>query len=163
MPLPAGEDQGRALRPRPANCSPAMIIACGSDSSFSMHSATMRRATRFVDATRGISAIDSIVLSRSTRRRVSRPIISLILHQLFDSCPQFGMTGLGLLHDRGGRVLHELLVGELRLERRELLAALLDLALRALDLLLGDHFRRELDRDREAFHHVVMPVSPPQS
>lgn len=49
----------------------AMIIACGRDSSFSMHSATMRRATRFVEATRGISAIDSIVVSRSTRRRSS--------------------------------------------------------------------------------------------
>ena len=52
----------RSLRPRPANCSPAMIIACGSDSSFSMHSLTMRRATRFVDATRGMTASDSSVV-----------------------------------------------------------------------------------------------------
>ena len=50
----------------PANCSPAMIIACGSDSSFSMHSVTTRRAIRFVDATRGITASDSMVLSLET-------------------------------------------------------------------------------------------------
>src|SRR3954447_7368766 len=48
-----------------------MMIAFRSHSSFSMHSFTIRRATRFVDATRGITAIDSIVVSRSTMRRVS--------------------------------------------------------------------------------------------
>src|SRR5438132_10697482 len=75
MPLSGGDDHERALRPIPANCSPAMIIACGRDNSFSMHSATMRRATRFVDARRGTTARDSMVLRRSTMRRVSSWII----------------------------------------------------------------------------------------
>src|SRR3954468_20822057 len=76
MPLPAGDDQRRAFRPRPANCSPAMMMPLGSDSSFSMHSLTMRRATRFVDATRGITAIDSIVVRRSTMLRVLMDMVT---------------------------------------------------------------------------------------
>jgi len=78
MPLPAGDDHARWLRPRPANCSPAMIMACGSDNSFSMHSLTTRRATRFVEATRGMRASDSIVLSRETIARVSSVIIDCL-------------------------------------------------------------------------------------
>src|SRR5437764_2165731 len=109
MPFPAGDDHCRALRPRPAYCSPAMIIAFGSDSSFSMHSWTTRRATRFVDATRGISAMDSRVFSWSTSWRVLRSSMELlgcwvarlrqpsnsvtqqllILHQLLDPRAQF--------------------------------------------------------------------------
>src|SRR5438045_6467274 len=97
MPLPGGDDHVRALRPRPANCSPAMIIACGSDSSFSMHSLTMRRATRFVDATRGMTAIDSRVVMRSTMERVSMWITLLILHQLLDSRAQFNLPRARLI------------------------------------------------------------------
>src|SRR5436305_13652894 len=77
MPLPAGDDHCRALRPRPANCWPAMMLAFGSDSSFSMHSFTMRRATRLVDATRGITAIDSIVVRRSTMSRVLMDMVGV--------------------------------------------------------------------------------------
>src|SRR3954452_4785099 len=113
MPLPAGDDHCRALRPRPANCSPAMMIAFGSDSSFSMHSFTIRRAARFVDATRGMTAIDSIVVRRSPMLRVLMDMVDvresgvgdrsrclelrlpppdsrlLILQQLLDPLPQF--------------------------------------------------------------------------
>src|SRR6266516_1436097 len=112
MPLPGGDDHCRALRPRPANCSPAMIIACGSGSSLSMHSVTMRRATRFVEATRGTTASDSMRFSPATIRLVSSSITaSPILKQLLDPCTQLGLPRLGLLHDRGRRVAHELLVG----------------------------------------------------
>src|SRR5437868_6013482 len=124
MPFPAGDDHCRAFRPRPANCSPAMIIACGSGSSFSMHSERMRRATRLVEATRGTTASDSMRLSPATMRFVSRSIIvdsvenrhsclspSLILLQLLDPGAQFGLARLRLLHDRWRRVAHELLVG----------------------------------------------------
>src|SRR5512140_3371851 len=134
MPLPAGEDHCRALRPRPANCSPAMIIAWGRESSFSMHSLTMRRATRFVEATRGITASDSIRRSRSTIRRVSRWITSLILKQLLDSCTKFRVPGLSLLHHGRRRVAHELLIGQSSLDRGQLAAALLQLALRPFEL-----------------------------
>src|ERR1051325_276697 len=154
MPLPAGDDHCRALRPRPANCSPAMIIAFGSETSLAMHSSTTRRPTRFVEATREISATDSSVFSRSTIWRVLRPSIScqlsvigcrqlatdnrqlLILHQLFDSRAKFRLPSLRLLDDRGRRVAHELLVGQPCGEAVELLAALFQLALRALELLL---------------------------
>src|SRR5688572_31102488 len=93
MPLPAGEDQRLSLRPRPANCSPAMIIACGSDSSFSMHSVTMRRAMRFVDATRGITATDSIAF-RFRTMRVSIIERSLVLLKLFQSSAQLCLLRL---------------------------------------------------------------------
>src|SRR5438477_12835427 len=128
MPLPGGDDHCRALRPRPAYCSPAMIMAFGSDSSFSMHSLTTRRATRLVDATRGISAMDSMTVKRSTRARVSMWIIELlILHQLLDSRPKFVLPRLCLFHHRRRRVAHELLVGQARRDPFELLAALLQL------------------------------------
>src|SRR5438132_13111641 len=185
MPLSGGDDHERALRPIPANCSPAMIIACGRDNSFSMHSATMRRATRFVDARRGTTARDSMVLSRSTMRRVSSWIIavswsrgcevsqrihhettrprnhetSLILHQLLDSRSQFQVSRLRLLHHRGWCVLHELRVRQLCLEGGELFSALFDLALRSFDLLFADYFLRELDGDGKAFDDVVMRLA----
>src|ERR1041385_577905 len=155
MPLPAGDDHCRALRPRPANCSPAMIIACGSDTSLAMHSSTTRRATMLVEATREISATDSRVVRRSTICRESMPSTSLILHQLFDSRAKFRLPRLRLLDHRGRRVAHELLVGQPRDEAVELLAALLQLALRALDLFLRHHALGELDGDGEAFDHVA--------
>src|ERR1051325_6497754 len=143
MPFPGGEDQRRSLRPRPANCSPAMIIACGSESSFSMHSFTIRRATRFVEATRGMTASDSSARRRGTISRVSRWITaSLILLQLLQSRTQFGLPRARLLDDVRGSVADELLVGQLRIQRRELLLALLDLPLRPLDLLLRSEERR---------------------
>src|SRR5258708_20668942 len=70
MTLPAGDDHWHALRPQPANCSPAIMMAFGRDTSFSMHSFTMRRAMRFVDATRGRSAIDSSVVRGEMMPRV---------------------------------------------------------------------------------------------
>src|SRR5213596_2308492 len=109
MPFPAGDDHCRALRPRPANCSPAMIMAFGSDSSLSMHSLTTRRAMRLVEATRGISAIDSRVVRRSTIFLVFRLINSLILHQLLNPRPKLVLPRLRLLDHRGRRVAHELL------------------------------------------------------
>src|SRR5436309_14613525 len=111
MPLPGGDDHCRALRPRPANCSPAMIIAVGSETSLVMHSWTTRRARRFVEATREISATDSSVVRRSTICRESRPSTSLILHQLFDSRAKFELPRLRLLDHGGRRVAHELLIG----------------------------------------------------
>src|SRR2546430_15977994 len=110
------------------------MMAFGSDSSFSMHSLTIRRATRLVEATRGITAIDSMVVSRSTRRRVSMLIAdtSLILHQLLDAIAQLRLTRLCALHDRRRRVRHELFVSELGVERRQLVAALFQFALRPL-------------------------------
>src|SRR5262249_20125302 len=123
MPLPGGDDHCRVLRPRPAVCSPAMIIAFGSGTSFWMHSSTTPRARRLVEATREISAIDSSVVRQSTICRVSRPNTSLILHQLFDSGAQFRLARLSLLDHRGGRVAHELLVGKARSESFELFAA----------------------------------------
>src|SRR5205085_6785571 len=156
MPLPAGDDHRRALRPRPANCSPAMIMAQGSETSLAMHSSTTRRATRLVEATREISATDSTVVRRSTICRESRPSTLLILHQLFDSGAKFELPRLRLLHHRGRRVAHELLVAQPRGEAVELLAALFQLALRALELLLRHHALRELDGDVEAFDHVVV-------
>src|SRR5689334_10009670 len=156
MPLPAGDDHCRALRPRPAYCSPAMIIAVGSETSLAMHSSTTRRASTFVDVTREISAMDSSVVRRSTICRESRPSTSLILHQLFDSRAKFRLPRLRLPHHGGRRVAHELLVGQPRREAVQLLAALLQLPLGALDLLLRDDALRELDGDGEAFDHVVM-------
>src|SRR5438067_5018034 len=156
MPLPAGDDHCRALRPRPAYCSPAMIIAVGSDTSLAMHSSTTRRARRFVDETREISAMDSSVVRRSTICRESRPSTSLILHQLFDSRAKFELPRLRLLHHRGGGVAHELFVGQARGEAVELPAALLQLSLRALELFLRHHALGEFDSDGEALHHVVV-------
>src|SRR6266511_2412366 len=187
MPLPGGDDHCRALRPRPANCSPAMIIACGSGSSLSMHSVTMRRATRFVEATRGTTASDSMRFSPATIRLVSSSIMFwraqgagrgaqvmpsrrkppapcplrsalswLILKQRLDPCTQLGLPRLGLLHDRGRRIANELLVGQAGVDAGELVAALLDLALRPLDLLPRHDLRRKLDGDGEALHDVVL-------
>src|ERR1051326_2206524 len=157
MPLPGGDDHWRALRPRPANCSPAMIIACGSGSSLSMHSETMRRATRFVDATRGTTASDSMRFRCATMRLVSRSIIaSLVLLQLLDPRAQFRRARPRLLDHRGRRVAHELLVRPPCLGAGELVAALLQLALRPFLLLLRHDLRRELDGDGEALNHVVL-------
>src|SRR5438876_6749209 len=140
-----------------------MIIARGSDSSFSMHSWTMRRATRFVEETRGMSASDSSAVRRSTILRVSRWIIacppphnSLILQQLLDPRAQLTLAHPRLFDHRGRGVAHELLVGQARVHTFQLPAALLDLALRALDLLLRHHPRRELDGDGETLLHIVM-------
>src|ERR1043166_4267352 len=162
MPLPAGDDHCRSLRPRPANCSPAMIIACGSESSLFTHSTTMRRATRFVDATRGITASDSSARRRGTSWRMGiiggvaesqscrgakRGAVLLcnsgtlqpcnsssVPLQLLQPRAQLRLACARLLHHVRGRVLRELLVRELRVEIRELFRALLDLAARALDL-----------------------------
>src|SRR5687768_12151447 len=118
-----------------------MIIACGSDSSFSMHSLTTRRAIRFVEATRGITASDSRVFRRGTIARVSSwNMRSLILLQFLDLRPQFCLAVLSLLHDLRRCVADELFVCQLRVEGRELFLALLEIALRPLDLFLGNDF-----------------------
>src|SRR5688572_11423629 len=120
MPLPAGEDQRRSLRPRPANCSPAMIIACGRDRSFSVHSGTMR-----------VSIIER----------------SLVLLKLFQSSAQLRLLRLRSGNDVRGRVAHEAVVAELGLDGLELLLRLLDVAAQFVELLLRDLFLRELDGD----------------
>src|SRR5438132_9899466 len=139
----------------PANCSPATIRAWGSESSFSMHSVTTRRAIRLVDATRGMIASDSSVLSFATTWAVSI-IELLVLLQFLDASAELGVSGLRLFHDRGGRIAHELLVRQFCFHRGQLLAGLLDLTLGALDLLLSHDSLRELDADGETFHHIVV-------
>src|SRR3954453_22177450 len=148
-----------------------MMMAFGSDSSFSMHSFTIRRATRIVDATRGMTAIDSIVVRRSTMLRVLMDMVDvresgvgdrsrclelrlptphsrlLILQQLLDPLPQFRLTRLRARDDCRRRVFQELLVQQFRVERGELLAAFFQLAFRALLLLLRNHLLGKLDRN----------------
>src|SRR6266545_4941827 len=75
--------------------------------------------------------------------------LSLVLLQLFQSLSEFRLPRLRLLHDRGWRIAHELFVGEPGLERRQLLLTLVDLSLRALELLLRHDALRKLHSDRE--------------
>src|SRR5947209_1126449 len=118
-----------------------------------MHSFTIRRATRFVEASRGTTASDSSVRMRATSFRVSRGVIgcfvhclavgsdglrSLILRHLLQTCAKLFPSRAGLGHDCRRRILHELLVRQARVDAFQLLAAPLDLALRALQLLGGD-------------------------
>src|SRR5258706_10839743 len=57
---------------------------------------------------------------------------SLVLRQFLQPRPQLRLARLGLLDHRGRGVAHELLVRQARVEAFQLLAALLDLPLRAL-------------------------------
>src|SRR5258708_40003629 len=126
-----------------------MIMACGSDSSCSMHSVTTLRPTAFVDATRRISASDSIVRRRATTSRVSIKKFSLILLQFLEARMQLGPTQARPFHDGCRRFRHELFVGKLGLQAGQFLSAAVDLALHAIQLLLRDFFLRELDGNGE--------------
>src|SRR5207253_7089095 len=120
-----------------------------------MHSVTTRRATAFVEATRGISASDSIVRSRATICCVSI-IGSLIVLQLLQTRAELGLTRTRAFDNRRRGLAHELLVCQLGLETGELFVRRFDLALRALELLLRHFLFRELHGDVEALDDVAM-------